>query len=147
MKKFLLALTLIIAMTVGASARDTYSHDGSVLPEAARTVLAGNFKKAKVSLVKIDKKFGRVDEYEVIMTDGSEVEFDAAGNWKNVETNKAVGVPSGFIIKPISSYVSKTHPGTKIVGIEKERHGYDVELSNGIEMKFDSAGAFLRYDD
>ena len=28
----------------------------------------------------------------------------------------------------------------------KERSGYDIELSNGIEMKFDKAGNFKRYD-
>ncbi|MDE7160186.1 MAG: PepSY-like domain-containing protein [Muribaculaceae bacterium] len=38
------------------------------------------------------------------------------------------------------------HKGASIVGIEKERYGYEVELSNGIEMRFDKQGRFVRYD-
>ena len=145
MKKILLMLGLVLGITAAASARDTYAHDDSVLPEAARTTIANNFK-SKVSVVKIDKDFGRVSEYEVILTDGTEISFDRNGNWENVETNKSKSVPSGFIPKTISDYVSKNQPGTRIVGIEKERSGYEVELSNGVDIKFNKDGKFVRYD-
>lgn len=146
MKKFLLSLVMSVAAVFGATAADTFAHDASVLPEAARATIASNFK-AKVSIVKIDKDFGRINEYEVILTDGSEIDFDRAGNWKNVETNRSVSVPSGFIAKPIQDYVKAKHPGTKVVGIEKKRSGYDVELNNGVDLKFNADGKFLKYDD
>lgn len=146
MKHLILTLAMVLAVALGAAARDKYSHDASVLPEAARTTIKNNFK-SKVSLVKIDKEFGRIDEYEVILTDGSEITFDAKGNWKNVETNNSVSVPKGFIPAAVTEYVAKNHRGTKIVGIEKERHGYDVELSNSVDIKFDQSGKFIRYDD
>ncbi len=146
MKKILLSIALVVAVALGAAARDNYHHDATVLPEAAKTTLANNFK-AKVSLVKVDKEFGRIDEYEVILTDGSEISFDRQGNWKNVEAPGNSSVPSKFIPKGVSDYVSKTHKGMKIVSIEKERSGYEVELSNGIDIKFNQNGDFVRYDD
>lgn len=145
MKKYLLMLGLLIGITAAASAKDTYAHDASVLPEAARTTIANNFK-SKVSVVKIDKDFGRISEYEVTLTDGTEISFDSKGNWENVETNNAKSVPAGFIPKAISDYVAKNQPNTRIVGIDKERNGYEVELSNGVDIKFNKDGQFVRYD-
>lgn len=145
MKKFLLMLGLLVGITAAASAKDTYAHDASVLPEAARTTIANNFK-SKVSIVKIDKDFGRISEYEVTLTDGTEISFDSNGNWENVETNNAKAVPAGFIPKAISDYVAKNQPSTRIVGIDKERNGYEVELSNGVDIKFNKDGQFIRYD-
>lgn len=137
---------LVVAFATAACAKDTYAHDASVLPEAAKTVIANNFK-AKVSLVKIEKDWGRVSEYEVILTDGTEISFDSKGNWDNIETSNTSAVPSKMIPKAIRDYVAKTQPGMRIVGIDKERSGYEVELSNGVDMKFDKNGNFTRYDD
>lgn len=145
MKRLLLILALVIGVTAGVSARDNYAHDASVLPKAAQSILK-QYTKAKVSLVKIEKDFGRVSEYEVILDDGTEVTFDKNGNWENVEVNVNKSVPAGFVPKSISDYVKKNQKGARIVGIEKERNGYEVELSNGIDMKFDKNGNFLRFD-
>lgn len=145
MKRILLILALVIGVTAGVSARDNYAHDASVLPKAAQTILT-QYTKAKVSLVKIEKDFGRVSEYEVILDDGTEVTFDKNGNWENVEVNVNKSVPAGFVPKSISDYVKKNQKGARIVGIEKDRNGYEVELSNGIDMKFDKNGNFLRFD-
>ncbi len=146
MKRLLAILALAATVALGASAKDTYAHDASVLPEAARNTISNNCK-ATVSVVKIDKDFGRVSEYEVILNDGTEISFDAKGNWKNVETNKSKSVPSGFIPEGVRKYVAANHKGLHVVGIEKERKGYDVELSNGVDMKFTQDGKFIRYDD
>ena len=138
MKKIWILFAAVAMMAAAACARDTYAHDASVLPKAAQTVIANNFK-SKVSVVKIDKDFGRVSEYEVILSE--------LNNWDNVETSNTSSVPKAFIPQGIRDFVSKNHSGARIVGIDKERSGYDVELSNGIEMKFNKAGQFLRYDD
>ena len=142
----MLVLAFVAAVAVGAQAKDTYSRDASVLPAAARSTLAKNFK-AGVNIVKIDKTLSHVNDYEVILTDGTEVEFDSKGNWTNVEVGAKSSVPDGLVPQAIRSYVSKDQPKARIVGIERERRGYSVDLSNGIEMKFDQAGKFLRYDD
>lgn len=146
MKKFLLSIIAVLGFAVLAQAKDTYAHDASVLPKPAQTTIADNFK-AKVSVVKIDKDFGRISEYEAILTDGTEISFDRNGNWDNIEVNNSKSIPAAFIPSQIKNYVKANQPGQHIVGIDKERHGYDIELSNGIEMKFDKNGNFIRYDD
>lgn len=146
LKKFLLAIVAIIGFSVSAAASDTYAHDASVLPKAAQTTLKNNFK-AKVSVVKIDKDLGHISEYEVVLTDGTEIEFDRSGNWKSVEVSASKSVPSAFVPNAITASIKKLQPGQKVIGIEKKRNGYNVDLSNGVEMKFDLQGKFIKYDD
>lgn len=144
-KKILFAAIALLGISTVAVARDTYAHDASVLPEAARTTIANNFK-AKVNLVKIDKDFGRVSEYDVILTDGTEITFDRNGNWDQIEVGVNGKIPTAFIPDAVAAYVRNNQPGQNIVGIDKERNGYEVELANGVEMKFDTQGRFVRYD-
>lgn len=145
MKRFIMILAAFVGLTTAVMASDTYAHDANVLPEAAKTTINNNFK-SKVSLVKIDKTLGHIDEYEVILTDGTEITFDNKGNWKEVETSQTKSVPQAFIPQAIRSYVNKNHAGQHIVGIEKKRKGYEVELTNGIDIKFKADGTFDRYD-
>lgn len=145
MKKILLSLALMLGIATGVSARDTYAHDASVLPASAKSVLAAHFK-APVSVVKIDKGLTGIKEYEVVLTDGTEVTFDNGGNWDEIETSRQQSVPSSILPEGIRTYVAKHHAGIRVVGIDRERSGYDVELSNGVDLKFDRNGTFLRYD-
>ena len=144
MRRIIFILILLLSVLT-AAARSNYSHNASDLPMAAQTVLKNNFK-ASVSHIKIEKDFGKVSEYDVILTDGSEITFDRNGNWKEIEVKSSSSIPSGLIPEAIAVYVKANQKKVKITGIEKNRSGYEVELSNGVEMKFDSNGKFLRYD-
>ena len=61
--------------------------------------------------------------------------------------NAAKSVPAAIVPQGIKDYVSSKHAGQRIVGIEKERNGYDIELSNGVDIKFNKEAQFVRYDD
>lgn len=145
MKKILTLLLVVAGVSLTAAARDKYSHDVNVLPAAARTVLKANFRP-EVSVIKIDRDFGRVSEYEVILTDGSEVTFDRKGNWKEVESPAKGSVPSRMIPKAIADYIKANRKNVRVVGMERKRGGYEIELSDGVEMKFDKSGRFVGYD-
>ena len=43
--------------------------------------------------------------------------------------------------------VGKSFKGVPVVKIERDRKGYDVELQNKLEIKFDSKFNVLEYDD
>ena len=144
MKRLFYFMLMAIAVVATASARDTYSRTPAVLPAAAQTALK-NFK-AGVSIVKIDTNGGIVRDYEVIMTDGSEIEFDASGNWTAVEVGRGKAVPAAFVPAAIQNYVKANHAKARVIGIEKDRRGYDVDLSTGVDIKFDTAGNFIRVD-
>lgn len=146
MKKFFALFAALLMAATALSARDKVYRNTSVLPQAARQVIAAAFPKTGVSHVKVDERTFGGNEYEVIFTDGSEIEFNSKGEWTDVDGGVRE-VPSYFVLKPIAKYIKTNFKGAKIFKIEKDRNEYDVELSNGKELKFDRAGNFLRLDD
>ena len=141
--------TILSAMAIGlaltACSSKNVSHDATNLPSKARDLISQNFTSA-ISLVEEEKNFGKVTEYEVTLTDGSEITFDHAGEWKSIDTPNNVPVPVGLVPTAIANYVASKHAGAYIVGIEKEKKGFEVELSNGVEMNFNTFGNFVSYD-
>lgn len=144
MKKLFLFLTVILGIC-SASARDTYTHDVNVLPAAAQTIIKNNFK-ADVNHIKIDKEWGRISEYDVVLNDGTEITFDRNGNWKDIEVRRNSSVPASLVPSAIASYVKQNQKNATIIGIEKKSSGYEVELSNGVDMLFNAKGEFKRYE-
>lgn len=145
MKLHRIIAVCLLAVGLGACSSEAVSHDASQIPEKARQTISQNFTSA-ISVVKTEKDMGRIDEYEVVLTDGTEIEFEANGDWKNINTPNNIAIPSGLIPTAIAGYVAEKHAGALIVGIEKEKKGYDVELSNGVDIQFDLQGNFVKYD-
>lgn len=145
MKKLFLILAVILGV-VSVSAKNNYSRDVNILPAEAQTILKDNFKSG-VSHIKIGKDFGHVREYDVVMTDGSEISFDKHGNWKEVDVAPTSSVPSDLIPNPIMTFVNENQSKAKVTSIEKKNYGYEVELSNGIDVRFTEKGKFIRYDE
>lgn len=144
MKKLIALLAVAVLAIGGISARDRVYNSSEPLPVAAKTMLKKYFPKLKVNHVKVDKDLVST-EYEVILSDGTEVDFNKDGEWKSVDRGQKA-VPDGLVLKPIRDYVAKAYPGQKIVDIEKDRKGYEVTLTRGTELKFDSAGTFKKID-
>lgn len=145
MKRLMFILAVLFGF-MNVSARDNYSHDVNILPKAARIVLIENFKSG-VSHIKIGKEFGQIRKYDVIMTDGSEICFDKHGVWKDVEVSHMSEVPVAMILPPIAKFIRENQGKAKVTGIEKKAYGYEVELSNGIDIRFSPKGKFIRYED
>ena len=76
---------------------------------------------------------------------GTKIEFNNAGKWTSVDCQTRE-VPQDLILKPIRNYVAKNFPDVKIVKIEKDFVGFDIELSDGVEVKFDRLGNFKSVD-
>lgn len=140
-------MAIAIAGCFAASAANDYYRDTNNLPQAAKMFLDKNFKHTDVNFVKVEKNFGRVDEYEVVMQDGTEVTFDRNGNWDNIEMPVKKSVPKQIIPAEIARYVVQNYPKQRIISIDKETGGYEVELSNGFDLKFNKAGQFKGIDD
>ena len=52
-----------------------------------------------------------------------------------------------FFSTEIAQYLQKRYNNMPIKEIKKKRTGYEVELSNGLDLEFNSKGKFLRIDD
>ena len=114
------------------------------LPEAITTFLKQHFPNATVSGVEPDNEHGGL-EYDVYLNDGTQVDFDANNQWEKVESMK--GVPAALVPKAIATYVKGNYQNLAITKINKEYGGYEIELANGMDLKFDGSGRFMGMDD
>jgi len=114
------------------------------LPDAITQFINKHFPGATVAMVETDNEHGGI-EYDVTLNDGTEVDFDNNNQWDMVES-RTKAIPAALIPAEISSYVKSNYQSLTIVKIDKQqgRGGYEVELSNGIDLHFDANGKFLR---
>lgn len=92
----------------------------------------------------IEKLDGNVKTYEVELTDGLEIEFDAQGAWLEIEADDNLAVPDAFVPEAIRNYVNTNYPNVKIESIDRKQNGlYEVELTNDVELYFDASYNFV----
>ena len=115
------------------------------LPVKAQEFIKTYFKDYKVSYILTDKEFADVD-YKVRFEDGTEIEFNAKGEWTDV-SGKQNCIPTGFILTEVTDYVNTVHQDACITDVEKEYNRITVELSNKLELEFNSKGKLISYDD
>lgn len=134
MKKFLATMLLMVVASVSATIFAGTPINQSELPKAAQSFITKYFPKDQVR--KVEKDNGRRGmEYEVDFTSGAEVDFTSDGNWKEVKAARGTSVPSAIVPAAIAKYVATNFKGQTIVEISRKRGGYEVELSNGSELK------------
>lgn len=125
------------------------AHDRQIppeqLPAAAKTFIQKHFPGKTITKAEIDTEFMRT-RYEVDLNDGTEINFNKDGSFDKVDCHTAP-VPAAIIPAAIQKYVKTNFPGAMIVKIDKERYGYEIELSNNLDLKFNNKGAFLGCDD
>ena len=158
---FLAALTCMMVHSVSTLANDRIIPVNQ-LPEAAQKFVKATFPGQTISYATVDMDFGS-KTYEVRLDNCVEIEFDKNGTWDKVDCNyiavpdkngtwdkvdcNYIAVPSDLVPVAIAEYVKTNFAGTKIVKIDKEHGGYEVELSNDIELHFNSQGKLMYFDD
>lgn len=144
MKKHILTLAAILFLSIA-----TFAQNGMTkleqLPAQAQEFVKTYFSDYKVSYVFADKEFVDTD-YKVRFEDGTEIEFNAKGEWTDV-SSKNKCIPTGFILKEISDYIETHHKDMCITDIEKEFKRFTVELNDSLEIEFNSKGKLVSYDD
>lgn len=148
LNRILFLLAFLAAALTNARAFDKYTIDRDELPQPAQEFLNEYFPKAKISMIKVDKHLLKKTDYDVKLTNGTKIEFNNSGKWTSVDC-KTKEVPQKLILKAIRNYVSKNFPQTFITSIEKKTSGYEIELNDGVELKFNLLGGFksMKMDD
>ena len=115
-------------------------------PTPAITEFVKNyFPKASVLIVKPEH-----DEYEVRLSDGTELEFTRNFEWKKIDcehSNTYTAVPAELVPEQIAIYVKTNFADQSITKIEKKRRGWEIELSNELEIKFNKNFVVTKIDD
>lgn len=145
MRKILLILLVAAALSTTRAVADNIAITAQQLPKAAQEWLSTHYPNCKVVTALHDRDITDND-YSVRLDNGTKVEFDSNGKWESVKGNSAK-LPSGVVPAVIESYVLQHYPQSPIVKIERKRYGYEVELANDLDLKFDTKGRFIGLDD
>ena len=145
MKKMLFLFVSLFLMNLLAFADNDKPIQLTEMPKEAQQFILHHFANQPVALAKIDADF--MDKtYEVVFTNGDQVEFDKKGKWTKVDCEHTQ-VPLAIVPVAIQQYVSKNYPDAKVVKIElTDRKGYEVDLSNGFEIEFDKKMRVVEID-
>ena len=143
-KLFLAALICMTMQTLVCNADNDVMVPVSQLPAAARTFVQKNFPGKKIMFAQKDNIFSST--YETHLDNGAEIEFYRNGDWNKVDCHHSA-VPASIVPAVIANYVKANFPGTFVTKIDKERYGYEVELSNDLELKFNKKCMLIGMDD
>ena len=145
MKRLSILAVMLLSLTAVFACSDKITTDTAVLPEQSRQFLSTHFAGIPVAHIKIDKDFLFVDNYDVILTDGTNVEFNRKGEWEEVQRHGAA-IPRTIVPAFIRKYVRQNYPAATIVAISRDRRDYEVDLDNKLELKFDLKGKLIEID-
>lgn len=135
MKKVVLLLVSLFGFSFYAMSGSDKPIQLTELPKQAQLFINKYFQGQKIALIKQDDDF--LDKsYDVIFTNGDKLEFDRKGQWTEVDCEHSQ-VPKEILPNGIQKYLSQNYARVKVKTIERTDHkGYEVELSNGVELEF-----------
>lgn len=134
----------LAALTTSALAADDTPVQVAQMPKAAQQFIGQYFGDVQVSYATMDGGFSK--SYDVVLVNGTKIEFDGDGNWTEVDCKHGV-VPEELIPAQIRRYVADNHPGQRIEQIDRRARGWEVGLGNGIDLKFNNNFRLMDLDD
>ena len=144
MKKVLVSGIFAIALLMTACS------DKPVIPEQlpapVKTFVQQTYPGQTITFAQKDLElFGW--QYEVFLGDGTHIEFDTDDMWDKIESHAGRPVPVQLIPAPIATHLQANFPGVFVTKIDKDRNGYEIELVNGMELKYNKQGVLREMDD
>lgn len=122
----------------------------AALPQAILNYISTNYPNNTIKEAEVEDN----NNYEVELNNGTELIFDQQGNFLGIDDDDAddfgdEDIAPGDIPADILNFITTYFPGATIEEAERENNGnYEIELSNDVEVIFDSEGNFLgRADD
>lgn len=131
-KKMMVMVCSVVLFSTTACADKNKPIQVNELPAKAQTVLTTHFSGQKVALTIKENGF---DGYDVILQNGTKLEFDRKGNLTEVDCKQGT-VPAKLIPQAIKSYVQTNYSGQNIKKMEIDKNEHEVELSNGLDITF-----------
>lgn len=144
MKKIVLLLSLLSGFILFSACDKEKIVQEEDLPEAAKTFIHRYFPELTITHILLDKE-GKNKNYEVIFSNGTDIEFDKKGEWLAVDCKQS-RVPDTIIPAPVLEHIVASWAGRFITKIEKQRNGYEVGINSGEELLFSADGTFIGFD-
>lgn len=140
-------VTLLLSLAFFASIANAYDKpiDYEQLPSAAKSFIEADFPMQTIAYITKDTDL--LDTaYNVHFANGMEIEFNSKGEWKEISSVSSP-IDSKYIPRQIIDVVATRWPGEKFKKIERYKYGYEVELTNHLELKFDKMFRLTEIDD
>jgi hypothetical protein len=150
MKRMLFLTTLLLstALAVSCDSEDVISE--TKLPASSQEFIKTHFPGVAVTLV-MKETDGLEKDYTVYLANGFDIDFEKKGNWDDIDGHIHPLPQSILELLPagIVEYVSANFNDSQIVEVNKERYGYEIGLSDrlDLDLKFNASGSFIGYDD
>ena len=145
MKKQILTILVAVLSIFCAQAQNFTG-----IPQNAKDYIAKHFKGYNISHYEKESEILEV-EHKVYVTKNSvsfKLDFDNKGNVKDIESlNDKTALPNSVLPVKITQHTKAQFPNAKIIEWKRKRNTQVVELTNDIELVFNSKGDFLRVDD
>ena len=138
-----LACTLILTVTVFAKSAYVAVDN---LPETIKTFVAQQFPNQQILYAEKEGSYFEKAKFELGLDSGAKLEVDEDGSWEKVE-NKVDGVPAIFVPKEIANYIKAKYATVAVTKIDREDGGFEVELANRKELKFNKRFKLVKVDD
>ncbi|HIQ85550.1 MAG TPA: PepSY-like domain-containing protein [Candidatus Cryptobacteroides excrementigallinarum] len=136
----------VAAVTIAVNIESEKPVTLGTLPEGVKDILEEHYAGEQPALA-IRKFEGLKTEYELTFIDGTKLEFDAKGQWKEVKSHVRT-VPEAFVPPMIREYLDRNFPGVAVMEISRDRKEFETGLSNRVELTFDSRTFMLTdFDD
>lgn len=140
MKKIIFAFVAIVCFGLSTvMAQNTNANP------AITQFVTQHFPEATIQMVMPDE-----DDIDVVLNDYTKIEFKLNNEWKKVDcehATKFISVPSTLVPEQITAYVNANFPNTVIKKLEKKYFGWEIELSNGLEVSFNNNFNVTKIDD
>lgn len=146
MKQKILGISALLLMLV-VSGSALFAKDIPVaekdLPQAVRSYVNTHFPESAIALAVKDTE-GVSHSYEIKLNNAVELDFNAKGEITSIDGREKL--PDSVLPEKILTYVQAQYPQNYITDWAVKKTGHEVELDNGLELKFNRKGDFLRAD-
>ena len=140
---FVLGFFAFLMMLSGCSDKPVLPTE---LPVPITSFIQQNFPGQTISFAKKDLEITGW-QYDVVLADGTQIDFDTDEMWDKIQSSMTNPVPTQLIPAPIVTHLQANFTDAMVLKIDKERNGYEIELANGLELRYNEQGALMEMDD
>lgn len=141
MKKILMLFVLLSCISFSVLADDDRPVSIDALPREIKEFISTQFEGKKISYATREW-----NSYDVFLEGGIKVEFRGL-QWDEIGGYNLPANVLNLLPEKAVDYLRQTFKDTGVCEINKEKYGYEVKLTNGLEVMFLKDGTFLKYDD
>lgn len=148
MKKIISLITVFVFASVALADEIKTKVSQNDLPEKAQTFLSTYFQDVKVKkVVKVVDVETYITEYDVVLANKTQIEFDMVGAWNEITLkNKKVVMPRFIYPKRVNETIDKQFYDKKIVKVSNDGMDYEFNFKDGSEVTINALGKVVEVE-